>query len=137
MSLLSANIFLCESTLTEKTDRVSALRITDTLSFAADGNRILYYDAVTTVSYYPYDGAKHILSVRMCKPSGVAIATAPDHAFAFGFKLDPLAPGGYRLITNFTIDTRLIEPLDTFYMVWAVLDGELVAKAPIMLRRTD
>jgi hypothetical protein len=133
--LLSANIVLCEKAITEKdTNRINLVRVTDIISLAS-GNNVGYCDAVTFLTSTPYDLCSHVLSVKMCTFGGQPVVTAPDYDFTYGYKVNPAGPGGLRLVTNFTIDFRLIGPLETAYVVWAFVDGEAAAKTPLMLRR--
>jgi hypothetical protein len=64
MPLLSANILVCETVLTEKTDMLSAIRMMDTIRVAPSNNSVHFY-VVTRVMSQPEDFSQHVLKVQM------------------------------------------------------------------------
>ena len=131
---LSVNVIVCEHVLTEKTELLSAIRILDTLTIQ-HGYDYARFSVVTIAVSNPGDIGPHVLKVVMTTSSGQQVASAPDCRFEYGYKIDPIGFGGFRLTTQFAVDLR---PLDTLgqFMIWVYLDGAPVAQAPIMLRRS-
>jgi hypothetical protein len=134
--LLAANVIICESVLNEKTDVASAIRILNALTIAPAQN-FATFRVHTMLTSTPMDFQQHIVKVWM-RPieneNSVMVADAPEFRFVFANKLDFSGPGAFNLTTTFTLDLR---PLGTLghYFVSVSLDGQIVANAPIMLRR--
>lgn len=135
MALLSANIIVCQSILRDvKTEIITAHNVLDTVTTDPGQSRVHFY-TLTLVYGYADDTVGHTLSIRIAKPNGELVTIAQDHSFNYTRKINRLAPGGLHLFTEFVIDLAPLEPLETFYVVWAFLDSDAVAKTPLMLRR--
>src|SRR5271169_4451188 len=102
MSLLSANIIVCETVLTEKTDVLSAIRMMDTIKIAPNNNAAHFY-ALTRVTSQPGDFSQHVLKIQMMHQNGASIIEAPECQFSYGYKMDINGLGGFILTTEFTI----------------------------------
>jgi hypothetical protein len=131
---LSANLFLCEKVLTEpNTGTLTAVNITDTLR-TAPSSTVCRFFAMTLIYGYAGDTSQHVLSVRISRFNGEIIHQARDFPFKNAYRNDPKAPGGLHVYTEFVIDVAQLGAVETAYVVWAFVDGEAVAKAPVMLR---
>jgi len=128
---LAVNAVVCQEVLTEATGLLSAIRIFDTLTIGSD---FAHFYVLTTAVSNPGDRAEHVLKVTMNRWGGEEVASAPEYRFTYGYNVDFSSPGGFRLTTEFNVDTRPLGPLGRF-MVWVFLDGAPVAKAPVTLRR--
>jgi hypothetical protein len=136
VSLLSANLILCETILVEpKSEKLSAVNVIDTFTLLA-GEKIAHFYSLTLVYGYAGDVADHTLSVRIAKFNGDIVSRAPDYHFKYARRLNTDAPGGLHLHTEFRIDVTQLGELERSYVVWAFLDEVAVAKAPLMLRRS-
>ncbi|HTW66739.1 MAG TPA: hypothetical protein VME17_19100 [Bryobacteraceae bacterium] len=133
MAFLSANILICETVLTEKTDVLSAIRMMDTIKIAPGNNSVHFY-SMTRVSSMPGDFDPHVLKVQVTHQNGTLITEAPEHRFQYGYRMDLGGPGGFILTTEFTIGIETL-PLPAGCLVTANLDGKSVARMPFMLRR--
>jgi hypothetical protein len=133
MSLLSANVLVCETILTEKTDVLSAIRMMDTIRIAPGNNTVHFY-VVTRVTSQPGDFLPHALRIQVTHQAGSLVIEAREHQFVYGYKLDISGPGGFILTTEFTIDVSGMS-LPAGCLVNAFLDGQSVARTPLMLRR--
>jgi hypothetical protein len=132
---LSGNIIICEQILRDtKTDVLSAVNLIDTLRIQPGESHVRFY-TLTFIYGYAGDIDAHTLSIRMAKFNGEVVAAADDYYFKYSRKIDPTAPGGLHLYTEFAIDTTQLEPLEISYVVWAFLDNTAIAKTPLMLRR--
>lgn len=139
-AMLTANIILCEIVLREQ-KTISPVRLVNWIT-AASATQIAHFFAVTQLSQDAPDSGVHSLIlkvVRNAQSSGLeilnaaVIAEAKPFAFSYGREIDPQAPGGFTLTTEFTIDMAISNP--GIYYVEAWLDGKDVARAPITLRR--
>lgn len=112
----------------------SAIRLMDIMLV---NDPIISFTALTSIHSEPHDIQQHKLRVQMVRPvsGGIAVmAYAPDHTFIYMNKVSLSAPGACLLTTNFKVDVAKLGELGTFY-VQALLDGKLVAFAPLTLRR--
>ena len=130
---IAVNVIVCQEVLAETTGVVSAIRIFDTLTISP-GNNFAHFYVLTLAVSRTGDFDPHILVVTLNAWNGQEIARAPNQDFKYGYNIDVSGPGGFRLTTEFNIDLRPLAALGQF-MVWVSLDGAVVAKAPIMLRR--
>lgn len=129
----SVNVIVCQQVLTEKTELVSAIRILDTLTIVP-GYNFAHFFVVTTIASNPGDILPHILKVSMTRLDEHEVASAPEHEFVYGYRLGDLSGlGGFRLTTQFEVNLQSLGKLGQF-MIWVFLDGERVAKTPLMLR---
>ena len=133
MSLLSANVIICETVLTEKTEVISAVRIMNVLRISG-GLNFAKFSSVTFLASEPGDTSPHKIKVQMISSSGDFVAEAPERWFFYGYNVDPSGPGGYTLTTEFNLD---LSPLGTLgsYAVWVFLDDVRVCGAPLIMRR--
>lgn len=133
MALLSANVIACETVLFEKNDVPSAVRIMSVLTLPP-GRTDAHFFSVTFLHCQPGDHIPHKLRIHVARSDGSLVADAPEHPFLYGYRVDPRGPGAYILTTEFNIDvTRLAMPCDC--LIIASLDGNAVARAPVMLRQ--
>jgi hypothetical protein len=130
---LAVHLIACQEVLAEKTGVLSAIRILDTLTIAPSNNFAHFY-AVTTIVSTSGDLDSHVVAVTLNKWDGKEIARAPDQSFKYGYNVDPSAPGGFRLTTEFTLDVTQPGVLG-LCLIWVWLDGVVVSKTPITLRR--
>jgi hypothetical protein len=132
MSLLSANVIVCETVITEKSDVMSAIRIMNVLTIKT-GN-FARFNSVAFLISQPRDFERHNLKVQMVTMDGELVASAPDHLFVYGHKVDPDGVGAYTLTTEFNLD---LEPLGKLgrYAIWVFLDGKNVTGTTLVLRR--
>jgi hypothetical protein len=100
----------------------------------ARGNSTARFFSVTFVSSQPGDFEQHQLRIQVTDRNLRLIAQANDWPFQFGYLLDPSGPGGFTLTTEFNIDVTPYQ-LPLHCLVSAFVDGQTVARAPIMLRR--
>lgn len=133
MALLSANVIVCETVLFEKTDIESAIRIMDTLTLAP-GNNFAHFFVVTFLNSQPGDFLQHILKIQVTHQDGPLIAETAEYQFMYGYKIDLSGPGGFILTTEFNIDTAPLA-MPAGCLINAFLDGQSVARTPLMLRR--
>jgi hypothetical protein len=133
MPLLSANIVVCESALTEKSGMVSAIRMMDTITLAP-GNTIARFYIVTRLSCQSGDFSQHVLKIQVTHQNEALIVEAPEHPFRYGYKMDIDGPGGFILTTETAVDTVSFS-MPARCVVTAFLDGRPVARTPLMLRR--
>ena len=133
---LAVNLIICEAVLTEKvTDVISAIRIMNCLTVVPATNNFAHFFVVTSVASQPGDHLPHVMQVQMVTRDGQrAVAEAPAYTFVYGYKIDPAGPGGFYLTTEFTLDLRPLEPLG-HYLICALVNGEIAARSPLMLRR--
>jgi hypothetical protein len=133
---ISSSVTVCEAVLTEKSEMLSLIRIMDTLTLPA-GAPFARFFALTRIHSQPGDFLPHVLQVRIALPDGngwAIIATAPEHKFVYGHRLDTVAPGGLNLTTEFNLDLRPLRTPGT-YFVQAFLDGAYLNQCPLTLRR--
>jgi hypothetical protein len=138
MALLSANLILCDTVLWEtppKGGKVpSVIRLMSSIS-VPPGNDLAHFFAVTFLSSQPGDFLRHELKIQVTDKSGkTVISQAADWDFVYGYILDPSDPGGFILTTEFNIDIRPYQ-LPLGCLVSACLDGQIVARTPLILRR--
>ncbi|HEV8038874.1 MAG TPA: hypothetical protein VGP62_08430 [Bryobacteraceae bacterium] len=133
MALLSANVIVCEAVLFEKTDVPTAVRIMTAIRLAG-GTKSAHFFVVTFLNSQPGDFAKHVLKIQVLDKSGPFISQADDYPFVYGYKLDSSGPGGFTLTTEFNIDTTSM-PSPAGWIIVAFLDGQAVARIPLMLLR--
>lgn len=130
-AFLTSNILLCES-IEVRNGLQCALRIIDIFQFENQRDSA-NFKALTTVTGTPGDQTQHVIVVQMIAADEVVVSTATPLLFTYGYSLDPLAPGGFRLVTNFKIDPSTLHMLGTF-MIRASVDGIPAAETPITLR---
>ncbi len=134
MPLLSANVIICESVLTEKTDVTSAIRILNVLTVSPSKN-LATFRVHTALASTPTDFEQHVVKVWMHPlDSAVVAAEAPEYRFVYGRKIDFSGPGAFNLTTDFNLDLRPLGDLG-HYLIVVSLDGQLVARTPLTLRR--
>jgi hypothetical protein len=98
------------------------------------GNTHAHFFALTQLFSEPGDYSTHTISVRLMAYDGRYVGSAPDVVFSYGYRIDPLGPGGYSLKTEFNVELSTL-PYFGWFLIWAYVDGQPVAKIPIMLRR--
>lgn len=132
--LLTANVIICESVLSEKTDVSSAIRILNALTISPT-QTVATFRVHTMLASTPMDFEQHSVQVWM-RPmqKDIVVASAPAFKFVYGNKLDYSGPGAFNLTTTFTVDLHKLGALGHF-LISVTLDGQMVASAPIMLRR--
>ena len=91
-----------------------------------------FYALVRINAPHPIDLSGHTLIVRAIDPLNREIAKTEPRPFRFGYATDPYAPGSFVHATEFNLDSSV--PLGT-YDVQALVDGTLVASAPLTLRQ--
>lgn len=132
MSLLSANVIICETVLTEKTEVMSAIRIMNVLTIR--GNNFARFNTLTFLTSHPGDFAAHSLKVQMFSHDEKIVADAPVHPFVYGYNIDPSGAGAYTLTTEFNLDLMPLGSLGQ-YAIWVFLDGVKVTGTTLLLRR--
>lgn len=80
MPVLSANILVCETVLTEKTDVLSAIRMMDTIKIAPNSNAAHFY-AITRVTSQPGDFSPHVIKVQVTQQDGSLVTEASGYPF--------------------------------------------------------
>lgn len=133
MPLLSANILVCESVLVEKTEVLSAIRMMDTIALAP-GNDVARFHAVTRLTSQTADFYAHTLKVQVTDKNSTLITEAPEFSFRYGYRMEISGLGGFVLATEFALNAAGLL-LPAVYIVTAFLDGQGVARTPLMLRR--
>jgi hypothetical protein len=132
----SVSLIICESVLSEKTGGVSAIRIMDVLSIGPQSLAarffVISYLHSSSMDFQQHFAKVHLVALR--NGQWVSVAEAPDHGFIYSYRLDPTGPGAFLLTTEFNLDLTDIGELGTFW-VQLMIDGQLVAQTPIMLRR--
>jgi hypothetical protein len=103
------------------------------ITLPPESNSAHFY-SITLVASAPGDHADHVLEVQLTTLAGSVVASAPEHPFVYGYRLDPSGEGGYTLTTEFNADVSQFPSLGTF-LIRVLLDGRQIAKAPLMLRR--
>ena len=132
--LLAANVIICESVLNEKTDVASAIRILNALTVSTT-QTFATFRVHTMLASTSMDFQQHVVQVWMHPiQNNIAVASAQEFRFIYANKLDYSGPGAFNLTTTFTLDLRPLGALG-HYIVSVSLDGQVVANAPIMLRR--
>lgn len=132
--LLSANILLCESVLTEKSEVSSAIRIVNVVT-AAPGQATAHFFAHTMLNSQSLEPTPHVLQIQIFTREGQPVSSAPEYRFVYSNRVDVSGPGAFNLTTEFNIDLSHFPPM-AYYVVAAFLDGQRVATTPIMLRRS-
>ena len=138
MTPLSANLVLCETVLWETAkgggQLASAIRVMGAIDLAPTATSAHFY-AVTFLTCQPGDFAQHGLTVKATDKTGMTvIQAATEWKFNFGYILDPSGPGSFILATEFNINVTSHQ-LPLGCLVSAFMDNQLVARAPLMLRR--
>jgi hypothetical protein len=132
---LAVNMVICETVLTEKdTDIVSMIRTMNCLTIVPNTNNSAHFFVVTSVASQPGDFLRQVMKVQMCTRDAKLVAEAPEYPFIYGYKIDPMGPGGFTLATEFTLDLSPLEPLG-LYLLCAFVDGEIEAKTALARRR--
>ncbi len=132
MSLISASIITCADVLTEKdSDLRSAIKLHSVITDPP--RKVAHFYSLAILFGTPDDRLRHVLSMRMFAPDGSLAASAPNHLFTYGYRQDPAGYGEYNLSTEWDIDLTKLPSLGWF-TVWAYLDDQAIAQAPIMLR---
>jgi len=130
---LAVHVIVCQEVLPEKTGVLSAIRILDTLTIPP-ATYFAHFYAVTTMVSMPGDFDSHVVALTMNKWDGQEMARVADLSFKYGYNVDYSAPGGFRLTTEFNLDVREPGALG-LSLIWVWLDGAVVSKTPITLRR--
>jgi hypothetical protein len=134
MSLLSANVIVCEAALTEKTTEViSAIRIMNVLTITR-GVQFAQFYTVAFLASTPGDQSPHRVRVEMQTKEGKQVAEAPDVRFYYGYQLDSTGPGFFTLTTAFNLDLARLDDLG-HYTIRVLLDDKCVCAAPLVMRR--
>src|SRR5258708_4026196 len=123
--LLSANVLICESVLSESNGLKSAIRLIDFLTVHPE-TVIAHFYALTLLRSKSFDPHQHRLVVRMegfRNGKWESVAEAPECRFTYGF-VDPSGPGGFVLTTEFSINLANLGGVGIFY-IQAWLDDEL------------
>src|SRR5579859_6260980 len=99
MALLSANIILCETVLSETPPKgggtvPSFIRVMGAIAIA-QGNSFVHFFSITLLSSQPGDFSEHILKIQVIDKDSLLIAHAPEMPFKYGYLVDPSGPGGF------------------------------------------
>jgi len=132
---ISASLLVCQTVLHEKTGGPSAIRIMDVLTIGRL-SPIAEFTVLTYLHSNPGDFSSHTLKLQMVGRNDedwVVVADAPEERFVYGHNIDPSGPGGYALTTQFTLNPQVMGSLG-LYFVQALLDGDLLAQTPFMLK---
>lgn len=105
----------------------------DTLKLGT-GSNFAHFFAITRLASQPGDFLEHTLRIQVTGKSGDLISQADDYQFQYGYRIVASDPGGFVLTTEFNIDVRPLA-LPIGCLVNAFLDGQSVARTPLMLRR--
>lgn len=135
-NLLSANLILCESVLTEATGTKTAVRMVNFFTIPYAGNPLIHFFALSFLTCRGPDTSRHVAKVDMVEiTSGVPVAEAPEHPFFYGFAPDiPNGPGAFSLSTEFNLDTSKVR-VPSPYLVRLRLNGVVEGQTLLMLRR--
>ena len=124
---------MAETVIDEKQlDLLTCVRIMNLLTLAPGNNFVSFY-SVAFVGCFPGDTGSHTMTAQVLTSTEKVIATAREHVFRFGFRVDPYGPGAFSLTTAWRLDVSDI-PLGMF-LVRVNLDGAPIAQTGLMLRR--
>ena len=133
---LSVSLIVCESVLSEKTGSVSAIRIMDVLTVGPQSTLARFF-VLTYLHSRPLDLQQHVAKVQLMglrEGAWISVADAPDHRFAYGYKMDASGPGAFMLTTEFNLDLTTLGTLGVFYVQVSV-DGKVEQQTPLTLLR--
>ena len=131
---LSANLIVCSEVLVEeKTTLLSAIRMMSSITILRHESHVHIW-SIVFVSSIPGDHDRHRMLVTMTGPDSVIVASAEASEFEYGYKVDPTGNGGFSLRTEFNVEVSRIPASGTYWMN-AHVDGHLVARTPVTLRR--
>ena len=133
-NLLSANLIICESILTESTGAKTAVRIVNFFAIPYAGNPLVRFFALSLLTCKGPDASLQVAKVEMVEiTSGVIVAEAPEFQFLYGF-VDGVEQGAFSLSTEFNVDTSKVR-VPAPYQIRLKLNGVVVAQTLLMLRR--
>lgn len=132
----SVSLIVCETVLNEKSESVSAIRITDVLLIGSLSNSARFF-AITYLHSRPFDFGQHLATVQLLglrNGEWISVADAPPRAFVYSYRMVASGPGAFMLTTEFNLDLTTLGELGTFWVQLSV-DGEAVEQTPITLLR--
>jgi hypothetical protein len=137
MSLLSANIAVCEAVIWEQPANVPTLvRVMNVLNVGRESIAARFF-VITSVSSQPGDLESHTLLVTLADRAGNLVAATEPSKFNYGYNIDINGAGGFNLTTEVNLGiAKLPTALPCHVLVSAFLDElpDPIATTPLLLR---
>jgi len=128
-----ASLLACETVIWDRESNLpTAVRIIGGVQ-VAPGNTSIQFVTLVLLHNPEYDISPHTLRVQVLQAPDfkTVVAAGPPQRFVYGYKMSPVAPGGFSMTTHFNF--RVAEM--GVYWVQAVLDGELAIQIPLIIQR--
>ena len=134
MSVLAGNILVCADASYEERDGLfSASRLVTVITVQPLATHA-YFQSLTFVTCEPGDTSQHVMSLRLMTLDGKQAGASEDAPFYSGYRIDTDGIGGFTMRTMWEVKMENL-PYCGWYWVCAYVDGWLIARTPLMLRR--
>lgn len=134
MSFITGNIIVCgDATYEEQNAMFSASELLSVITVQPVVTHAYFY-TLAFVFCGPGDLSEHVMSIRLMTLDGKNAGSAPDERFQNGYRIDKNGIGGYSLRTKWEVKMETL-PYFGWFWVCVFVDGWLVARTPLMLRR--